>query len=76
MLYQKNGKEVEKIIKRGKQGFDDYDHLYIAELRKRLNLTPDYGIDSARFYGERGIELELNKLIQLRIDVFNRLAKI
>lgn len=72
---KKDGKDVEKIIKKGKQGHNDYDPAYVAGLRKKLGLTPEHGIDSARFYGERGIKLELNDLMQLRINVFNRLAK-
>ncbi|QCC85782.1 type II toxin-antitoxin system death-on-curing family toxin [Desulfovibrio desulfuricans] len=72
---KKDGEEVEKIIKRGKQGHNDYDPAYIAGLRKKLDLTPEKGIDSARFYGQRGIDIQLNDLMQLRIDVFNRLAR-
>jgi len=74
-LIKKDGVDVEKILKKGKQGFVDYDPAYIAGLRKRLGLTPENGIDSARFYGERGVNIELNDLMQLRLNVFNRLAR-
>ncbi len=71
------GREVvETILKKGMQGFEDYDQAYISELRKRLRLTPEHGIDSARFYGQKGIADELNQFMQLRLDVMKRLAKI
>lgn len=72
----KDGVVVESILKRGQQGFNDYDPQYISGLRKRLSLTPAEGIDSARFYGQRGIAEELNEFMQLRLDVMKRLAKI
>ncbi|CRZ19908.1 protein of unknown function [Kingella kingae] len=34
-------------------------------MRKLLNLTPDYGIDSMRFYGEEGVSEDLNHLCKL-----------
>ena len=71
-----NGNPVASILKKGAKGFEDYDPAYIAELRKRLALTPDEGIDSARFYGQKGIAEELNMFMQLRLDVMKRLAKI
>lgn len=72
----KNGIVVDSILRRGAKGYADYDPPYIAELRKRLNLTPEEGVDSARFYGHRGITSELNEFMQLRLDVMKRLAKI
>ena len=72
----KDGKVVENILKKGQQGFDEYDQQYIADLRKRLGLTPDNGVDSARFYGQRGIAEDLNEFMRLRLDVMKRLAKI
>ena len=72
----KDGVVVESILKRGAQGFEDYDHGYISGLRKRLGLTAEEGIDSARFYGNKGIADELNQFMQLRLDVMKRLAKI
>jgi death-on-curing protein len=72
----KNGQEIEKILKKGKQGLEEYDQAYISELRKRLELTVDYGIDSARFYGQKGINEELNAFMVIRGEVFRKLAKI
>lgn len=71
-----NGAVVTSILKKGAQGFEDYDPQYIAELRKRLGLTAENGVDSARFYGQKGIADELNMFMQLRLDVMKRLAKI
>lgn len=72
----RDGKVVESILKKGAQGFEDYDPAYIAELRKRLDLVPEQGVDSARFYGQKGITDELNVFMRLRLDVMQRLAKI
>lgn len=72
----KDGEIVASILKKGAQGFEDYDPQYIADLRKRLGLVPEEGIDSARFYGQKGIAEELNMFMQLRLDVMKRLAKI
>ena len=74
-VVQKKGGESIRILKRGCQGFSDYDPVYIADLRKRLELTKENGIDSARFYGEKGIDPDLNFLMKLRLDVFKKLAK-
>jgi len=71
-----DGKVVASVLKKGAKGFEDYDPAYIAELRKRLDLVPEEGIDSARFYGQKGIAEELNMFMQLRLDVMKRLAKI
>lgn len=67
---------ITSIIKKGAQGAEDYDPAYVADLRKRLNLTPIDGIDSARFYGHKGITDELNEFMQFRVEVMKRLAKI
>lgn len=72
----KNGEIVEKVLKKGKQGMQEYDQAYIAELRKRLDLTPEHGIDSARFYGQKGLNEDLNEFMKLRVKVFDWLAKI
>lgn len=72
----KDGTVVESILKKGAQGFEDYDPQYIAELRKRLGLLPEEGVDSARFYGQKGLSDELNEFMEMRIDVMKRLAKI
>lgn len=72
----RDGEVVESILKKGAKGFEDYDPPYIAELRKRLDLIPEEGIDSAKFYGQKGITDELNMFMQLRLDAMKRLAKI
>ena len=72
----REGEVVASILKKGAKGFEDYDPPYIAELRKRLGLVPEEGVDSARFYGQKGIADELNMFMQLRLDVMKRLAKI
>lgn len=72
----KDGEVVEKILKKGTQGVEDYDPGYIARMRKNLGLTIEYGIDSARFYGQKGISEELNEFMILRGEVFKRLARI
>jgi death on curing protein len=64
------------VLKKGAQGFEDYDPAYISDLRRRLDLTAEHGIDSARFYGQKGIADELNQFMQLRLNVMQRLAKI
>ena len=73
---KKDGFVVEHVLKKGTKGFEDYDPYYIAELRKRLGLTAEEGVDSARFYGQKGIAEELNVFMQIRLDVLKRLAKI
>lgn len=73
---RKDGATVATVLKKGAKGFEDYDQAYISELRKRLDLTVEHGIDSARFYGQKGIAEELNQFMQLRVDVMKRLAKI
>jgi death-on-curing protein len=73
---RRDGEVVASVLKKGAKGFEDYDPQYIAVLRKRLGLVPEEGIDSARFYGQKGIADELNMFMQLRLDVMRRLAKI
>ena len=70
----KDGSYVERLLKKGKQGREEYDPVYIADLRKRLNLTSDYGVDSGRFYGQKGISEDLNEYMQIRSEVFLKLA--
>ena len=71
-----DGSVVASVLKKGAKGFEDYDPPYISELRKRLGLVAEEGVDSARFYGQKGIADELNVFMQLRLDVMKRLAKI
>lgn len=65
-----------KIKKKGMSGREEYDQQYISELRKRLNLTHDYGIDSAMFYGNKGVAEKLNEFMDMRSEVMRKLAKI
>lgn len=71
-----NGHFITKILKKGMSGREEYDQDYVSTLRKKLNLTADYGIDSSMFYGNKGIAAELNEFMEMRSDVMRRLAKI
>jgi len=71
----KQGHYVDRVIKRGVQGFAPYDIDYIAGLRKRLGLTPENGCDSMVFYGDEGLDAITAELIDLRIEVMQRLAR-
>lgn len=71
-----DGEFITKIIKKGMAGKEEYDQNYISTLRKRLNLTSEYGIDSAMFYGNKGVTEDLNKFMEMRSEVMRRLAKI
>lgn len=73
---KKDGEFITKIIKKGMYGREEYDQQYIAQLRKQLCLTPEYGIDSAMFYGNKGVSDELNGLMEMRSEVMRKLAKI
>ena len=72
----KDGQVITTLLKRGVSGMPDYDSPYVAEVRRRLGLTAEEGVDSARFYGQRGIADELNTFMRLRLDVIKRLARI
>lgn len=72
----KDGKFYTKIIIKGKNNSEDYDKDYISKLRKKLNLTQDYGIDSMMFYGNKGIATDLNEFMEMRYEVMRQLAKI
>lgn len=63
------------VLKKGQKGKEDFDPQYISNLRKRLKLTPDHGIDSMRFYGEEGVSDDLNNFMEIRIKVMKMLAK-
>ena len=65
-----------RIILKGKYGAEDYDIQYISKIRKELNLTYEYGIDSAKFYGRKGITEDLNEFMEMRYEVMRKLAKI
>jgi death on curing protein len=70
----RNGVVVERIIKQGIHGFRPYHTDYISGLRKRLGLTPKNGVDSAKFYGGKGVRYIASQVIDLRIEVIRRLA--
>lgn len=72
----KDGEVVTKILKKGAKGKEDYDKQYIQRLRKNLKLTPDYGVDSFSFYGEKGVTDKLGKFMTIRHNVMRELAKI
>ena len=67
---------TERIIKKGSNGNEPYDPVYISGLRKRLSLTDDFGIDSERFYGNKGVVESLNEFMEMRGEVIRELAKI
>lgn len=72
----KDGRHVTSILQKGSKGKEDYDKQYVSKLRKKLKLTPDYGIDSFAFYGERGFDQTLGKFMNMRHKVMRELAKI
>lgn len=63
------------VKKKGQKGQEDFDPQYISKLRKLLNLTPENGVDSMRFYGENGVAEDLNEFMRIRIEVMKKLAK-
>lgn len=71
----REGQKVERVIKQGIKGFRPYHTDYISGLRKRLNLTPEHGIDSLKFYGNKGAANTASQFIELRLEVMKRLAK-
>lgn len=72
----KDGNYIASVKEKGRKGMEDYDPPYISELRKRLQLTPENGVDSSRFYGHKGLAEDLNTFMTMRIDVMRRLARI
>lgn len=72
----KDGIFILSILQKGSKGQEDYDKQYIKALRKKLKLTPSYGIDSFSFYGERGFDEKLSEYMRLRHKVMRELAKI
>jgi death-on-curing protein len=71
-----DGKVKVKILKKGRKGKEDYDKIYINQLRKKLKLTPEYGVDSYLFYGDRRYDDTLGKYMGMRYNVMRELAKI
>lgn len=76
LVVLKDDEPREYILKKGTSGVEDYDPIYISGLRRRLDLTVDEGIDSACFYGVKGISSELSEFTRMRIEVMKKLAKI
>ena len=83
--FSSNGRAVEivkndvvktKILKKGANGNEDYDKLYISKLRKALQLTSEYGVDSYAFYGKKSFSDKLSKFMLMRHKVMRELAKI
>jgi len=66
---------VERISKQGIQGFRPYHTDYISGLRKRLGLTPENGVDSHKFYGNKGFSDVASEFIEIRVNVIRELAK-
>ena len=71
----KGDEVITKVIKQGIQGFRPYHTHYIAELRKRLKLTPEYGVDSDRFYQSKNIDDSISEIVEIRNTVIRKLAK-
>lgn len=72
----KDGKFITSIRYKGNKGSEDYDVKYIKGLRRRLKLTPEYGVDSLEFYSIKGVSETLNKYMRVRHNVMKWLAKI
>lgn len=71
----KDGEMKTKIIKKGISGAEDYDPPYISGLRKKLNLTTDYGVDSNAFYANSVVDDFISEIIKLRSEVIRKLAE-
>ena len=72
----KNGTFISSILHKGSKGKENYDKQYIRKLRRKLKLTPEYGIDSYEFYGNRGFADTLSSYMKMRDKVMRELAKI
>lgn len=72
----KDGELVTGIRYKGTRGAEDYDVKYIKGLRRRLQLTPEFGVDSLEFYSTKGVSDTLNKYMKVRHNVMRWLAKI
>lgn len=72
----KDGQFVTSIRYKGSRGAEDYDVKYVKGLRRRLKLTPEYGVDSLEFYSVKGVNETLNKYMRVRHQVMRWLAKI
>src|SRR5690606_26317250 len=65
----KDGEFKASILDKGGRGKEDYDKQYISKLRKKLKLTPAYGVDSYLFYGEGEFSNKLNAYMRMRDKV-------
>lgn len=72
----KDGKFITSILQKGSKGKENYDKQYIRKLRRKLKLTPEYGIDSYEFYGNKGFADTLSSYMRMRDKVMRDLAKI
>ncbi|XNG98787.1 type II toxin-antitoxin system death-on-curing family toxin [Vibrio cyclitrophicus] len=72
----KDGEFITSIRYKGTRGAEDYDVKYIKGLRRRLKLTPEYGVDSLEFYSIKGVSDTLSKYMKVRHKVMRWLAKI
>ena len=72
----KDGRVRAKILQKGSKGQENYDKKYIKDLRRKLKLVPEYGVDSYTFYGDRGFSDTLGKYMKMRDKVMRDLAKI
>lgn len=75
-IYDSNGNWVTSILHKGAKGKENYDKQYIRTLRRKLKLTPEYGVDSFEFYGNRGFADTLSSYMKMRDKVMRDLAKI
>ncbi|EOC1797726.1 type II toxin-antitoxin system death-on-curing family toxin [Vibrio fluvialis] len=72
----KNSKFITSILQKGSKGKENYDKQYVRKLRRKLKLTPEYGIDSYEFYGNKGFSDTLSTYMRMRDKVMRELAKI
>lgn len=72
----KEGKFITTIRNKGRKGLEDYDKQYIKTLRRKLKLTPEFGVDSYSFYGDKGLDKSLHSYVKMRESVMRWLAKI
>ena len=74
-IIDSEGNYITDVIKKGKNGKEDYDVPYISKLRKKLKLTEEYGVDSQCFYSGFS-EDSMNRFMHARHEVMRKLAKI
>ncbi|WP_165311350.1 type II toxin-antitoxin system death-on-curing family toxin [Vibrio ziniensis] len=72
----KDGVLKTSILQKGSKGKEDYDKQYIQKLRKKLDLTHEFGVDSFGFYGAAGFNDTLHMFMTMRAKVMRDLATI